>query len=1090
MRHTFEKGVFLLPSNVDLEEIGPFSSLLRCESHLSGIMALKEERRRHGTAATPGSVLGFALKLEGLDRLVTAVGDPPGLMFMKGFSRRRALFWIVIILGISPISSATAQDSIAQMAHKSWTVQDGVPNNITSLDSDANGFLWVASDDGLFRFDGLSFKRYIPLPGNALQSDHLAHLYAAPNGSLWVSYLFGGLSRIDGGHVTNYTTSNGLPPSQIQSIALDTRGLWLVDNAVFYHVVGDKVSKVEPPAGTRWTVRRVLSDKKNDLWVVADGKVMLLPAGHTEFEVAANPPHGHASCLTRGLDGISCDDGLGWRVHLGYNGNVVVQSTAAFLPSEYSSLSAKDGSLWVTTYGHGVLRMTAAAAQAPKPNAPFETFDSKNGLTSNFSIVIREDREGSVWVSTDRGLDQFRSLPVHTADIPPVNIVAVTKGGTGPQVILGADRLFSVVDGQTTPLTDHFSDGGVRSLYGAVDGTIWVGADDSLWRYKGGKIAKQVMPPDLSGSVLAVQFITEDAQYGIWISVTRNGLFRLYQGVWSRKGGHADLPDQTPLSTGKDGLGNLWFGYLDGRIARLSPTGQVKVWNSSEGPQLGAVNVFARIGETLLIGGEKGIATLREGKFHRLELTDETVLRGVAGLVLATDGDLWINGSMGIVHIAKTDLNETLLHTEHKVQFEKLDYHEGVQGIPSPITALGSSIEGTDGNLYFIMRTSLNWLDPRKIRRNAIPPVVTVDELKSDDRDILWPSRSLELRPNPQTLQIHYAAGSLLIPDLVRFRYRLENYDKGWIDAGARREAFYSKLPPGRYTFQVIAANDAGVWNNSGASVTFTVLPTFAQTIWFKLLLLLLSAALFFVIYRVRLNQTKRRIANHMYEILGERQRIARDLHDTLLQSVQALMFKIAIATKKLPVDDPVRGILETTLSQSDEVLLEGRKLIANLQTKEASSDALLESLRTVGEELAGTFPSTQLIADSQGAQRILSTVVSPELFTIGREALANAFRHADAAHVWLTLHAAPEELRLELRDDGHGIEEAILAQGYRSGHWGLRNMKERAHRLGGTFELTSSPTAGTTIEVAIPAFVAYKDVPRGFRERVRTLFR
>jgi signal transduction histidine kinase len=245
-----------------------------------------------------------------------------------------------------------------------------------------------------------------------------------------------------------------------------------------------------------------------------------------------------------------------------------------------------------------------------------------------------------------------------------------------------------------------------------------------------------------------------------------------------------------------------------------------------------------------------------------------------------------------------------------------------------------------------------------------------------------------------------------------------------------------------------------------------------------------------FVLYRVRLNQTKRRIANHMYEILGERQRIARDLHDTLLQSVQAIMFKISVVSKKLPANDPVRAVLETTLGQSDQVLMEGRKLIAKLQTEKASSDTLLESLRTVGEELEETFPSTQLIANGHGAERVLSTVVIPELFTIGREALTNAFRHADAAHVWLTLHTAADELRLELRDDGHGIEEAILVQGYRSGHWGLRNMRERAHRLGGTFELTSSPATGTTVEVAIPAFVAYKDAPRGFRERLQRLFR
>jgi signal transduction histidine kinase len=233
------------------------------------------------------------------------------------------------------------------------------------------------------------------------------------------------------------------------------------------------------------------------------------------------------------------------------------------------------------------------------------------------------------------------------------------------------------------------------------------------------------------------------------------------------------------------------------------------------------------------------------------------------------------------------------------------------------------------------------------------------------------------------------------------------------------------------------------------------------------------------------LNLTKRRLANQMYEILSERQRIARDLHDMLLQGVQALMFKVAIATKKLPMEEPVRPILEETVAQSDQVLLEGRKLIANLQMTEEPSGALLDSLRLIGEELRDAYPSTKFLVEAQGPERLLSTIVNPELRNIGREALTNAFRHAEAAHVRLTVHATPQELRLSILDDGRGIDAEVLVRGYRSGHWGLRNMRERTRRLGGRFTLTSSPTAGTTLQVSVPAFVAYQDAPRGFLARM-----
>ena len=410
--------------------------------------------------------------------------------------------------------------------------------------------------------------------------------------------------------------------------------------------------------------------------------------------------------------------------------------------------------------------------------------------------------------------------------------------------------------------------------------------------------------------------------------------------------------------------------------------------------------------------------------------------------------------------------------------------------MPSPLAGLGSVQVSSDGSVYFSTRTNLNWIDPKSIRRNLNPPAVRIYEVNSDNQTTNWPSDPFRLGPNPQTVQIRYEAGSLLVPDRIRFRYRLENYDKDWIAAEGRRDAYYSKLPPGRYTFRVTAANDAGIWNTIGTSIEFTVPPTFVQTIWFKLAILLAGMILLLLYFRFRLNRTQRRIANHMYEILGERQRIARDLHDTLLQSVQALMFKIAIATRKLEAENPVREILETTLSQSDEVLKQGRKLISSLQTTEEPSEALLDSLRTIGENLRVTYPSTEFLVDARGSERILSTVVQPEVCTIGREALTNAFQHANAAHVCLTLYATPEELRLEVRDDGSGIDATILARGYREEHWGLRNMRARAQRLGGRFTLESSAEAGTTVGVSVPAFVAYKDAPRGLRETIRRLFR
>jgi signal transduction histidine kinase len=731
--------------------------------------------------------------------------------------------------------------------------------------------------------------------------------------------------------------------------------------------------------------------------------------------------------------------------------------------------------------------MPASALLHPVPRGSIESFDVKSGLTSHRVLGIDADREGNIWCLTTRGLDQFHPNPFHVADLPYGNAMALTRRIPDGATIVGTDRLVVVADGQARQLTDRFATG-LRSLYGAEDGSLWGGGDDKLFRFADGKVTEQKMPQDLKVGARGVQSITEDAQHGIWISVIRNGVFRLFDGEWTRKGGHPEIPDQPAVSVGKDQHKNIWLGYLDGTAVSISPTGNVHLYDPLHGPRIGPIKVFSVIGENLVIGGDEGIAILRGGHFQRLLLKDSSLLRGVTGLALSQNGDLWVNGSTGAVRIPKNDFSMAIANQEYRPTFELFDYHEGVQGVADPIAGLSSAVVGEDGKLYMLASDHLNWIDPLKIRPDSTPPQVTIDEVESDSESVFWPIRALTLPSNPQNLRIRYKAGTLLVPDRVRFRYRLENFDKDWINVGERREALYPKLPPGNYTFQVLAANEAGVWNKVGASVSFRVPPTITQTTWFRLALGLSLIGMLLLAFRIRLDLTRRRVANHMYGIFAERQHIARDLHDTLLQSMQAILFKFSVATKKLPDDDPVRSLLETTLAQSDQVLLEGRRLLKDLKSEEESVSVLVDSFRRINEELRAAYPSPQFAFDVRGDERIISSVVGREVCMFGREALNNAFRHSGAAHVWFSLHADPDELRLQVRDDGQGIEPEILAKGYRDGHWGLQNMKERAERLGARYRMLSSPGSGTAVEIAIPAYMAYPDQVTNSRTTLQTL--
>jgi signal transduction histidine kinase len=435
-----------------------------------------------------------------------------------------------------------------------------------------------------------------------------------------------------------------------------------------------------------------------------------------------------------------------------------------------------------------------------------------------------------------------------------------------------------------------------------------------------------------------------------------------------------------------------------------------------------------------------------------------------------------MNGSTGVVRIPKNEFATAIADKGYKASFDLFDYHEGVQGIADPIAGLGSALLGADGKMYILTSDHLNWIDPLKTRLDNAPPKVTIDKVESDGESVFWPGSVLTLQPNPQSLQIRYKAGTLLVPDRVHFRYRLENFDKDWVDAGGRREAYYPKLPPGKYTFQVLAANEAGVWSKVGGSVSLTVPPTIIQATWFRLALGLTLIGLLVLAFRIRLDLTRRRVANQMYGIFAERQHIARDLHDTLLQSMQAILFKFSVATKKLEDDNPVRSLLEATLAQSDQVLLEGRRLLKDLKSEQESVSVLVESFRRISDELRTAYPPPEFAFDARGNERVISSVVSREIYMFGREALTNAFRHSGAVHVWFNLHAEVDEIKLQVRDDGRGIEAEILSNGYRDGHWGLQNMKERAERLSARYRMVSSPESGTTVEIAIPAYMAYPD--------------
>jgi signal transduction histidine kinase/ligand-binding sensor domain-containing protein len=1002
----------------------------------------------------------------------------------------------VFALAISVLGfqSAQAQTPLSQMYHRGWTIQNGAPNNIEDAIQGPDGFIWITTDDGVFRFDGVTFERYRPPVGTALLSDRLNDVKVTPDGSVWLAYMLGGVTRIKGNQLTNFTEKDGLRSGHIGNIAQDKEGrTWIIGTRGLQFIRGNRVTQFHGAHregdiyGESLTV-----DHQGNVWIVQNAKaIRVLERGTDQFILAFSGTYD--GCVEAHDSGVLCwpDKAKDPVLHLTVSHGKVLSDFLTRATSQiYDILDARDGTTWLGTEKDGVNRFRADSDSLPAHRrVDVESFGRKDGLTGERAFTIFAGREGSVWVATNRGIDQFRSVPFQQVNIDTF-LTALPSNGIWPRFIVGTRGLADLTSGTSSPLTAEFGPGNQpRVLFRGDDGTIWVGATDGLWKYVDGRLASVALPSALNGTDRIVQTVVEDSSHGIWINISDNGLYRLDDKGWIKRGGDAGLPNTTAYAALSDHRGDLWFGFLKNVLARVS-FGKVTVFASSTGLDIGDIRTLAERNARVWIGGERGVVVYDNGKFHSFRLRDSETVRGVTGLVFLPNGDLWISAASGTYRVNQDEVAAWEANHEYAPDSRKFDYLDGLEGLPNPLSGNPSAAISPDGNLYFAMNYALERVNPYELPTNSIVPQVWITDVRTTDQDFLPVEHPLNLNPDTMNLEISYTATSLLIPERVRFRYRLQGFDSTWVEAGSRRKAIYSRLPPGTYKFQVIACNDSGVWNTSGASIVLKVKPSFIQTIWFKLSVFIAILAALFLYFRIRLNRAKRRIASRMYEILGERQRIARDLHDTLLQSVQALMFKVGVAARKLSVDDPVRPILEATLVQSDQVLLEGRKLISSLQTKEEPSEALLNSLKSIGENLRGNYPSTEFLVDARGSERILSTVVNPELCTIGREALTNAFQHADAAHVWLDLDATPEELKLKVRDDGIGIDTEILALGYLEEHWGLRNMKARAERLGGHFMLKSSSETGTTVEVAVPAFVAYKDAPGGLRERVRRLFR
>jgi signal transduction histidine kinase/ligand-binding sensor domain-containing protein len=1012
--------------------------------------------------------------------------------------RQKSWFAIAALLWCSCAAALSPDLTIKELHHTAWGPSQGAPmGGVEALAQTNDGFLWIASPSGLFRFDGIAFER-VELPHDPkLSSLRLYSLFAPRGGGLWVGFAFGGVALLKEGHWQVFSVADGVPPGSPWQFAETPAGtLWVATNNGLAHFDGARWKGIGSELGLPASNNRMLFvDSQGTIWAGGGENSLLffLRAGEHQFrnQPVASPTPWAGGTLAESSTGTVWLD-------VGYDLVPVAQNPPGGKPGRSSAgpVFDHDGTLWDSL--NGLRRI--AHPEHPTIGATFhlkdiaDAYTDADGLTSRTVLALLVGREGNVWVGTPHGLDRFSEpsleAPLDSAEnlkiVPTINNLGVAPADDagGLWVTNGIDAVVRYQDGRMRPPIIRQQ---VESLLRVEDGTVWFGGRKALWRERQGHV-ESVAPPGPDRNTWA---LAQDKSGDLWASVVGSGVFRLKDGVWTPYGGIAALPRDTPITIVRDRLDRLWFSYPDGSLAVLLGD-RVGIYGVPNGPQIGNVMAIysGRIGHWF--GGELGLARLEGERFYSIRSAPDLPLDGITGIVETTGGDLWLNGRPGIVHIAATELERSRLEPAYRVHGEALGAFDGVVGTGAILRPLPTAIEAPDGKIWFATSGGIYGIDPARRVHNRVPPPVLIRALTVAGHTI-EPIPGLTLPTYTSAVRFDYAGLSLTAAEKVRYRYRLDGVDADWREPTAARQALYTNLRPGNYMFRVIAANNDGVWNESGASLAFVIPAAFVQTGWFIALCVAVGAAAVWALVRLRVRQVRQRLEERMEERLNERTRIARELHDSLLQGFQGLMFRLQAVRQLLP-EPPgdAAKILDSAMEVGDEAIGEGRDAVQNLRSSSFDDRDLATSLSALGTELGALIdPSSKLQyrVVVEGRPRELTAVARDEAYRIVREAARNAYHHAIARNIETEVTFRDTELSVRVRDDGVGIDPQILARGRRPGHWGLPGMRERSESLGGQLHVWSESNAGTEVELRIPAEIAYLEPHRSAFSRLKNLF-
>lgn len=972
----------------------------------------------------------------------------------------------------------------SQYDHTAWTEREGAPRGILAIAQTRDGYLWLAGSEGLFRFDGVIFERYEPESGSSLPSGNAQSLLDLANGDLWVGYHSGAITRLRDGRANTYTRSTGAAKGDVWCLAQDREGtLWAGGTGGLRRFVQNRWEEV----GSEWnlpgnSVRSLFVDHSGTLWVATEDTIAFLPGGARKFQPTSIPVGqvGHIVESPQGKLWMAETTRSVRPVPLGNKARPSDRSEIRF--GSQQILFDSEGSLWITTDGDGVRHLSASEylqENSSRPRTAFEGFTMADGLTNDVVTSIFQDRDGNIWTGTPSGLDRFRKRIFQSIQLPVTHEdVILTPGSAGDVWAFLRSRTFHIAHSRTQEI-NGFKPTYIYSAFRNPAGVMWVVSFMNVSRVENGRWTSYPLPEEFGTNWSGAAYVAEDRSGVLWLAAEREGLFRRENGSWRRFDTPRELVTSVPTAAFTDESGRVWFGYSGGALINVED-GRLQMISSRVNSSGADVCAIDGRGGTIWIGGGSGLAFFDGHTLNTVTPSDQMSFGRILGVKQAAGGSLWLYRFNGIVRIGAAEVRKVLAAPSYRVHYEIYDSPgKFIRGAGQKL------VESTDGRLWFGATDHVDWLNPESLPKQA-PFSISIRAVSADGRQ--YPFRANPtIPPQPRRIEIDYTGLNLSNPERVRYRYKLEGTDTEWQDAGARREAFYTDLGPGKHRFEVDARNEGGEWSTPSTVVEFTIAPAWFQTIWFRGLCVGISALILVTIFQLRSRQLERRFQLTLEARLDERTRIARELHDTLLQSFQGAVFQFQAGRKLLLRNaDNAMQVVDEAIQAAEEGITEGRAAIRDLRPEPAAQRDLPELLNAVGRELAraheqnGNVPSYRVVFE--GKQQDLSPMLQDEVYRISREVIRNAFAHAAASLIEVEIRYDQDQLRLRVRDDGKGIDPKVLEAGGRSGHFGIPGMRERAERIGARLDFWSEMGAGTEVELTVPASMAYEKRRNGRR--------